>query len=1178
MTSSESKNSESIPASPPRRRRHRIRRLLLLLGVLVVLTAAAAYAGRRFLHSNMAHQWVISAIEARTGLWLKAGSVRIHWRGRTELRNISAGLPLGRHAIIHARTLLLRHNNVLWYLLTGHLGLSAITLNRPKFIIRRAAQGGWTPALLYQALQQSWTQWKLTHPDARPLSALNFPQLTITGGQLDAPAFGGNWLHMRRIMISVRPRGPITWDFHISTPAAAQAPWINVRGTVVPQQQWMHTMQVQGGRLSRWLRLFWPQWHGPAHLAARLVGAVTAAGLTEHASDIHLLMGALAVQGRADVTYSDQRWQIAPRNLRFLSAWWPQKISVSRGTLWADRQGVHGAGLSARIAGGNLHLDGLFNPARGHVAIKAAWRNISILGADLQSGTLSGSLLTPWPGQRVINAQIASTGQSPGGNWDARINLSGQGSLHHGISWRLVAPRLGIISKTTINLDGLAAQGTADPVRITVSSCNMAKDPFLRISGDYNLPLGVWHLRLRCHGNSIPFTGLPANSELRLRAYGNGGGMQIQNFQLANGVWSLAAGGNCIFVRHYPAHLLLTVTGLPVTSRSGGATAPWEMGGVMSGHLRARGNLLPLQLHLHGRLAGADLKVNQHRLALPPVIVQGDIAGRMITADTQPVALLGGRIRLHGKAALTGRLASMSVSAKGIEAKGLAELLLPHASGAIGGRVNLQMDMKLPNRDVARAGMHGKLTISRLKWPALWPGTQPVDITSADARITYQGGRLTIEPTVVQAAGGGAIRGSAIWQLRHPRHVSLAMNLVDWPVAVPSQSLKFSLTGSTSGSFNVARQSYRGTGKISAGISKMVFPIGSATLRFNALGRIFAVSQLRATVLGNNLKGQGIYNVDNPLASSAQLQCDLVNIPILFPSIRAMHALRGGFHGTLSAGPAHGPHAPAPMEAMLTLKSDHARLGAMAIGTIQLHGFISSHSVVVNHSSLAVARGVLHPWARLARHSGGVYSTQLDLNFSGLDLAQITRTVKPRALPVPGILAGRISIIATPGRWRAAFGRGELQITQSDLINTTIISALYNLLHVSTGMQTPIGHGHAAWRLENGNAEITSLHYTDRGASTLATGTVYNIWNMPDSKINGYVVGTVQPLGNFHIPFVPQTKAVLDALESNVSTIQVGGTWKNPTAIPVAFKQLGQTIHETFIRAIVGRKRAAAGQ
>ena len=74
------------------------------------------------------------------------------------------------------------------------------------------------------------------------------------------------------------------------------------------------------------------------------------------------------------------------------------------------------------------------------------------------------------------------------------------------------------------------------------------------------------------------------------------------------------------------------------------------------------------------------------------------------------------------------------------------------------------------------------------------------------------------------------------------------------------------------------------------------------------------------------------------------------------------------------------------------------------------------------------------------------------------------------------------------------------------------------------------------------------------------------------------MIGTVRPFKNLHIPFIPQAKSILNALESSVSTVQVAGTWAHPTTTPVVFKNLGTAIKEIFVNAIVGNPSASSGR
>lgn len=217
-------------------------------------------------------------------------------------------------------------------------------------------------------------------------------------------------------------------------------------------------------------------------------------------------------------------------------------------------------------------------------------------------------------------------------------------------------------------------------------------------------------------------------------------------------------------------------------------------------------------------------------------------------------------------------------------------------------------------------------------------------------------------------------------------------------------------------------------------------------------------------------------------------------------------------------------------------------------------------------------------WARVSRHNGGLLSSDTSLTFNNINLDQLTRTVIAKAHPTPGLLSGHLTAVALSNNWHNAIGSGELKITQSNLAGSTIMASVYRLLNVRLNNNKPTGTGEARWRIDGGNAQITYLHYFDRGVEILGAGELDNIWKMPDSTLKGYVIGTVRPFKHFHVPFIPQAKAILNALESSVSSVQVAGTWAHPTTTPVVFKNIGTAIQEIFVNAIVGNQSSSGGR
>ncbi len=1279
-----------FPAAPPSRpRSRRLWRLFIFLTTALaagLALTAGLKLGLWYLRSPPAKQWVLNRLETCLGVRIEAQQIHIDWHGRTTLTGVRMWLPLGQRPFLHVARLQLTHSSVPWFLLTRDVNLRSIRIVDPRLNVRQNADGAWDITQAWGALRQAWHQWRATHAQTPPLSAIPLPSVTLTGGAVAILTPAGQRLQLTNIAMHAHSGGPLMWRFHLWARSRALPGRFNAVGLLVPGQQWLHHVRLQASLAASWLKLLWPRWPGGTiTVRTGLRGHVAADTLTETLSHLHVVdvRQRWSLSGGAHGYYGPQRWRLAPNHLQLRWNALPLAVHFYRGHFWATTQGIHLQNLAAQVGGGDCHLSGLLQPSLGSGQLQLSWHNVSLLGGRLQSGSFNGSLTSPWPGRRIFSATLTSRGQNRYGRWNVQLQGGATGSLTHGFRWQVDAPRLSLwpwTRSTPVQLTALHLSGTYAHDKITIHRCTLPGAPHSLLSGSYTLPLGLWRVRLHGPGNIFPLLALPANVQIRLQAYGNFGGMQLQHLIVKNPSWDFTASGNCLFAGPYPVHLLLTVTGLPLASPTAAPATGWAVGGLVSGHLMTTGTLLPLNLSLAGRLMGADLLANGHPLALPPVRVQGTVLHHHIQVQAIPVALLGGQVTVTATARTSGRLASMDFAARNLSAASLAAWLLPAPYQKAGGRLNLRLHLAMPQAAWQTARLTGALTLRHGTLPPLPGGLVLAPGVSATARINLAHGVLTLAPISIRG-GGGDLSGQVTWNPALPRQTQLRFTLTHWPLRLQRPRLSMLVSGQGQGRLDWTKNlAAWGTADAQASLFQARHLIASIHTHISSNASVVTFSHLRASVAGNRCRGAVTYNTAHILASSAQLHYALPHpaalyavvrnllrpgrapaaaepsrgaaqrrpgFPVPFPIaashpppppppppvaeagdsikparplasravsdaavalmlgyppsappagippaprptppplaasppapasspapqvLRMLHS--GKMTGTLVLRPAPGPHPLAPLELRLNVHAPTARFGAMRLGNSRFDLFINRHSLVLDHSRLALAGGVLHLWAQLGRHSGGVYSTHVVLRFSHIHLGQITRTVKPNDPPIPGVLRGHLSVVVLPGHWNDAFGEGDLHITHSNLTHSTIIASLYRGLHIGLDQGTPTGHGMARWRVENGDAYITELRYWNRGVNVLASGSLRDIWRIPDSRIRGYAIGTAQPFRILHIPFVPQAQGVLTALESNVSAVQVGGTWANPVSTPATFTQLGTAIQQTFVRAILGR-------
>ena len=1170
----------AIPTSlhPMPRPYRRWRVPVIIIVIFTVLLIAGVWAAApRVLNSPVVHQFVLDKIQSRLGLRIDVKSMRIGLTGKTTLTGVRIGLPLRHWPFARVEKITILHHDVPWLLLTGQLGITRIAEDSPRVILHQGDEGRWNLPAAWGNLSRAWQAWKLRHPGGN-LASIGLPEIAVKHGALLVNVAGQPELAIDNIQFNGAPTSALTWRFSL-TAASSSLPQshLSAQGVLVPAQSWLHSIHVQAGGLGPWLKYIWPTWQGTAAVSAQLRGRLLNNTLKERLNDVHIRVGTFALNGNARVQYAGDHWQINPENIGIRVGYLRLPVNIYRGEIWADSQGFHIKGLRADLAGGGLHLSGVMNPTDVSASITAAWRNISIFGTEMENGTLSGSLSSPWTGRRIIAVHVTSSGQSAYGTWNTSLMATAQGRFHGKMNWQLDAPNLSWQRSRLVTLTGLHATGTLDHKQITVSNCTLASDPYLNISGLYNLSLGLWRVHLRATAASIPLFKLPADVHVHLSAYGNGGGMQLENLLVKSPVWSLAASGNCIFAGHYPTHLILTVTGIPLVNHSAKTNASWALGGLISGKLLADGDVMPLALRLDGRLAGTHFTVNQHLLALPEVHVIGELTKSRIILSADPVAVLGGQILVRFDANTSGQLAGLTIQTRHIAAGAVAALLFAKTPPGLRGYLGMNLKIRVPGRNLQMTNITGHLTADNLVIPSPRALTDPLEILHGTAALTYNQGLLSLNPIKLTGVGGEA-SGSAGWSQARPSDVNVKFQLTNWPANIPAVQLDTQVSGTMAGRYNWKSTAINGSGDVHAEIFQHLMPIGLAATHVVAVGRLISLRHTSIDLMGNTLSGQGIWNIDHPLASSAIFQCRLPNPKPLLRGYSWADGLKGTFTGNIILGPTTGAHPLAPLELQFNLAAQKAKLDLIDLGSLNVRAYISDHAVLLDRSRLAFAGGTMRLWTRVSRHASGLLSSNASLTFDNISLDQLTHTISPKSPATPGLLSGHLTAVALSTNWRDAMGSGDLKITQSNLVGSTIMASIYRLMHVRISTSHPTGSGEARWRIDSGNAQITYLHYFDQGVEILGAGEMDNIWKIPNCPIKGYVIGTVRPFKQFHIPFVPQAKAILNALESSVSSVQVAGTWAHPTTTPVVFKNLGQAIQEIFVKAIVGNPSSHSGQ
>src|SRR5262249_39996991 len=140
---------------------------------------------------------------------------------------------------------------------------------------------------------------------------------------------------------------------------------------------------------------------------------------------------------------------------------------------------------------------------------------------------------------------------------------------------------------------------------------------------------------------------------------------------------------------------------------------------------------------------------------------------------------------------------------------------------------------------------------------------------------------------------------------------------------------------------------------------------------------------------------------------------------------------------------------------------------------------------------------------------------------------------KAEADPMPAKLGGEIILFGNPRNRDEVIGAGHLQITDSDLAKVDVLAFLYDLIGLCSQPREPSGQGSLDLLLQSSTLMLNHVEYFNRGVEAWSSALkIEDIWNLPHSKIEGYVVGSARPLSALKIPFLADVDKIMAVLQT----------------------------------------------
>ena len=151
---------------------------------------------------------------------------------------------------------------------------------------------------------------------------------------------------------------------------------------------------------------------------------------------------------------------------------------------------------------------------------------------------------------------------------------------------------------------------------------------------------------------------------------------------------------------------------------------------------------------------------------------------------------------------------------------------------------------------------------------------------------------------------------------------------------------------------------------------------------------------------------------------------------------------------------------------------------------------------------------------------------------------------------------------------------GSAELTESDLAGTDMVAGMYNLMR--GGDRGPTGRGDATFRLEGKTLDLTEFRYFNEGTEIRATLNVQDIWNAPDSPVDGVAFGSLRPLSSVKLPLLADADKIFSVIQKDAVTAKLSNTLRDMKVDAIVFKDASDTLRRMLLRDARSETRGSA--
>jgi hypothetical protein len=1107
--------------------------ILRIVVCAVVLALFAAAAIQVVLWTDLPRQWVLGHLSTRLGIKISAGSFSTSWSGTTTVKDIALHLPIEQDAFLTVNQITLSHRALPLMLLTRSVEIASIELDRPVLNIEQDRTGHWNIQDVISRLD--WPG-KYTGAPQRI-----WPQCQIVDAMVVVTDSNGQAAKLGPLNFRGKHTNPTIWDFAANIPNTFKMHGQVGLGNTVAQQ-----VDFEFEKMEDLLELWFSNVAEPARAAGHWRGQLRERNLTGWLKLDHLQLGTTVVEGDLKAELEPNAITLRPEKLTVEADVLPtKKITITGGSIQLSQKGVQAVQIVFDTGSLVGSVDGYWNLQTGEGAYAGSWTGTANGKRLRHEGNWQCSLNWPQVGPRQVLLKATMRGRSPWGNWNGAIEGTGSGSGWAASQWQISVPRISWDHRSkAVQIEDVTACFVVEGPKIRLTRLNVRNASHISARGEYSTDDERWSLRLDVEQLDMKELGRPPIN-LRLVASGDPNGATISDFQLSCKDARISVAGKLALpsTELQDMHASAQWRTQPQESTSAAPTyfaGEWHIDSDITGTIR------PMNLALRCTLVGKKVTLRRKELPTFQVPLHASVTPKCVELESaEAFDLLGGTWYINGKCEFSERSNQVvEASAQEVSLRSIGELVgspLPWQ-----GLVTANLRLDLPSFDIYQSVGSGS-------WQARDIKIGYFEAASGQSDMTLRDGLVKFEPMLL-TQGKGAVEGTMRFSLYKPQDIYLETVAKEWPVNLKKYDMQLITNASANCNLDVLKQSAQGTGNLSAELLLKGKSFGHVTLDSKVEGRTVELQKVDLAALGGNGQGSATIPMDDWLNSRVELKWQGVGLATVANWWPELGGFTGESSGALALRKADEPRPLEPL--ILEIKSELAN-GSFRdahIGDCEVVAYAGKSRFIIDRLSLGVMKGEVNARAGLTQHNKKIF-TRIHADFDQLDLNQLIHCFQPKAGKIAGRLAGKATVVTSSSLWPQA-GELDIYLTESDLVNNSIVGALYDVLKLRFVQPRPVGHGWLKIRIEGSKARIISFRYFNRGIEFWGAGTIEDLDAGLASPVNGYVVALTRPLRAVSLPGINELDRLMTSLQTGAASIKVHGTLSKPETTTVSFLQI----------------------